>query len=69
MKKFSHVICLEDVVEDDIVIFKKGEVYPIISFDWKSLVYYIEPEYYVDCSLPSEYAIPPLHPCFEFLEL
>ncbi|CAM3948490.1 hypothetical protein [Mesobacillus zeae] len=67
MEKFTHVKCLKDVLEDDTVIFKKDEIYKIMGFDYKSLVYYIEPEYYPHEPLPEEFAISPIHPDFKFL--
>lgn len=57
MKKYTHVKCLEDVIEDDIVT----------GFDYQSLVYYIEPEFYENESLPDEFAIPALSSNVEFL--
>lgn len=69
MKKYTHLECLRDVVENDVVIFKKGEIYKIVGFDYNSLVYYIEPEFYEDNLLPSEFAIYPLNKDFKFLTL
>lgn len=67
MKKYTHVECLEDVIEDDIVIFKVGNIYKITGFDYQSLVYYIEPEFYENESIPDEFAIPALSSGFQFL--
>lgn len=54
-------------LKDDIVIFKVGEIYKITGFDYRSLVYYIESEFYEDDSLSDEFAIPALSSNFEFL--
>jgi hypothetical protein len=69
MNKFTHVKCLKDVIENCIVIFKGGENYKIVGFDYNSLVYYIEPEFYEDNPLPDEFVISPLNNNFEFLAL
>lgn len=70
MKKYTHIVCLEDVIEDGIIIFKKGETYPIVGFDYHSFVYYAEPEYYEDDVLPAEFAISPvLNKSFKFITL
>lgn len=69
MKIFTHVKCLKNVIEEDVLIFKKNEVYKIMGFDYNSLVYYVEPEYYEDGLLPDEFAISPVDYRFEFLAL
>ncbi|SDM42060.1 hypothetical protein [Bacillus sp. OK048] len=69
MKRYTHAKCLRDVIEDGLVIFKSGEIYKITGFDYNSLVYYVEPEFYPEDPLPEEFVIPPLHPDFEFLTL
>ncbi|WP_147532310.1 hypothetical protein [Bacillus marasmi] len=69
MSKFTHVKCKNDVIEEGVLIFKKGEFYKIVGFDYKSLVYYIQPEFYEDNLLPDEFIISPLDSNFEFLAL
>jgi hypothetical protein len=67
MKKYTHVKCLKDVIEDDVLIFKEGEIYNVTGFDYNALVYYIEPEFYEEDLLPAEFVISPLNKNFEFL--
>ncbi|MEK5063657.1 hypothetical protein [Cytobacillus sp. FSL R5-0596] len=67
MKKYTHVKCIQDVVEHEIVIFKSGEIYKITGLDYRSLVYYVEPEFAEDNSLPDEFVIMPLDKRFEFI--
>lgn len=67
MRKYTHVKCLNTIKEDDIIVFKKGEIYKIMGFDYNSLVYYIEPEYYENVDLPDEYVIQALSRDFEFM--
>ncbi|MEH7618502.1 hypothetical protein V7200_23015, partial [Cytobacillus firmus] len=69
LKRYSHVKCIEDVIEDDIVVFKKGEIYKITGFDYRSLVYYVEPEYDEDGTLPDEFVIMALDRRFMFIIL
>ena len=69
MNKYTHVKCLKDVIEEDIVIFKEGEIYKIVGFDYNSLLYYVEPEFYEDNSLPVEFAISPINKEFKFISL
>jgi hypothetical protein len=69
LKKYTHVKCLKDVVEDDVLIFKKDNIYKIVGFDYHSLVYYVEPEYEEGNMLPDEFVINALHNHFEFLML
>lgn len=37
MNKYTHVICLKDVLEEGIMIFKEGQIYKIVGFDYNSL--------------------------------
>ncbi|WP_142384699.1 hypothetical protein [Bacillus sp. M6-12] len=60
---------MKDVKEEDVLIFKKGEVYKIVGFDYNSLVYYVEPEYDEEHLLPDEFVVSALHNHFEFLIL
>lgn len=69
MKKYTHVKCLKEVTEDEIMIFKEGEIYKIVGFDYHSLLYYVEPEFYEDIALPEEFVILALDKRFEFLTL
>lgn len=69
MNKYTHVKCMKDVIEDEIVIFKNGEIYKITGFDYRSLIYYVEPEFYENYLLPDEFAILPLDGRFEFMRL
>lgn len=68
MRKFTHVRAIEDVVEEGVVLYKKGGVYKILGNDYRSLVYYVEPEYYEESPLPDEFVIPFMHGSFEFLK-
>lgn len=67
MKKYTHVKCLKDVKEDEVLLFKKGKVYKIVGFDYRSLIYYIEPEFHDGVYLPDEIAIQALDRNFEFI--
>jgi hypothetical protein len=67
MNKYTHVKCLKDVIEDGVVIFKEDEIYKIAGYDYKSLLYYIQPEFYEDNPLPDEFVISPLNDNFKFL--
>ncbi|RBP84035.1 hypothetical protein DFO70_1661, partial [Cytobacillus firmus] len=49
-----------------LVIFKAGEIYKITGFDFHSLVYYVEPEFYEDSPLPDEFVIMSMDKRFEF---
>lgn len=69
LKKYTHVKCIEDVIEDDMVIFKKENIYKISGFDYRSLVYYVEPEYDEESLLPDEFVVSPIDKRFEFLIL
>jgi hypothetical protein len=69
MKKYTHVKCTKDVVEEGIVIFKEGRIYKISGFDYLSLLYYVEPEFYEEDPLPDEFAVSPLNDHFKFLSL
>ncbi len=71
MKQFTHVFCLTDVIEDDVILFKRNKFYKLLGYDRSSLCYYIEPEQYPDdpnIIMPDEYAIYPfLNKNFKFL--
>lgn len=66
LKEYTHLQCIRDVTEDGIVLFKKGEVYSITGFDYRSLLYYIE-IFIDDNDMPEEFTIPVLHPDFKYL--
>jgi hypothetical protein len=68
MKRYRYVECLKDVVEEDIIVFKAGSIYSITGFDYNSLLYYIEPEFYEDSPLPEEFVIMALDRNFKFME-
>lgn len=68
MKKFTHVKCLRNVIENDVVLFEAEQIYKIAEFDFKSLLYYIELNGDT-AGLTDEFAITPNHPDFEFLSL
>ncbi|WP_210366702.1 hypothetical protein [Bacillus sp. REN3] len=67
MNKYTHVKCLKDVFIDDVIVFKKDKIYKIVGTDFRSFVYYIEPEYYEGDWLPEEFTVTPLDTNFKFL--
>ena len=68
MKKYTHVKCLRNIIENDVILFEEGQTYKIVEFDFKSLLYYIEMN--IDgAGLTDEFAISPNHPDFKFLVL
>jgi len=69
MKKYTHVICLEDIIEDEISIIEKGKRCKITGFDYKSLVYYIEIDSDPSGMLTDEIVISPLDTRFKFITL
>lgn len=66
MKKYTHVKCLKDVIENDVTLFEQGCIYRISEFDYRSLIYYIEIE--GGDGLTDEVAVAPNHPDFKFIE-
>lgn len=67
MNKCTHAKCLNDVLleETDVILFKQNKVYKA-EWDYKSLLYYIEPEDQEEDFLPDQIAVSAVNPNFHF---